>query len=133
MAELSEASSRLGLEVDGVRLTIGDQPLDRPALVFLEDASGGHFAVLRPVGRTGTMVQVIDPPSPPWIADYERLLSAKPWTGRILVPRDAWLTRNGLPLLATAVGMLLLWTGLRHVLRLPRGERALRSPQISGS
>ena len=85
MAELSAASRSLGLSLEGVRFVKGDKALDRPAIAFFKDEKGGHFAVLRPVGTTGTMVQVIDPPSAPWIADYDRVLASKPWTGRILI------------------------------------------------
>ncbi len=95
MAELAAAAHTCGLDLDGVRFGKGDKPLTRPAIVFLQDAKAGHFAVLRPVGNTGAMVQVIDPPYAPWIADYDRVIASKPWTGRILTPRDnvrAWGT-----------------------------------------
>ncbi|GAC1475713.1 MAG: hypothetical protein NVSMB9_28700 [Isosphaeraceae bacterium] len=92
MAELSAASGSLGLSLEGVRFARGDKALDRPAIAFLKDVKGGHFAVLRPVGTTGTMVQVIDPPHAPWIADYEQVLGAKPWMGRILVTRGSRAT-----------------------------------------
>ena len=36
------------------------------------------------------MVQVIDPPSPPWVTDYDRLFVDGLWTGRILTPRPPW-------------------------------------------
>lgn len=98
MAELAAAARPLGLDLEGVRFAKGDKALDRPAIVFLKDAKGGHFAVLRPVGSTGTMVQVIDPPHAPWIADYDRVLSAKSWTDRILIPRDPWLRRYAVSL-----------------------------------
>lgn len=61
MAELAAAARSLGLSLEGVRFDRGDRPPDRPAIMFLKDGQGGHFAVLRPVGTTGTMVQVIDP------------------------------------------------------------------------
>ena len=95
MAELAAAAHTCGLDLDGIRFDKSDQPLTRPAIVFLQDAKAGHFAVLRPVGNTGAMVQVIDPPYAPWIADYNRVIAAKPWTGRILTPRNnvrAWGT-----------------------------------------
>lgn len=87
MAELAAASRALGLALDGVQLAKGGPPLDRPAIVFLKDAQAGHFALLRPVGTTGTMVQVIDAPSAPQIVDMSRLVAMKSWTGRALVPR----------------------------------------------
>ncbi|MGC8644430.1 MAG: cysteine peptidase family C39 domain-containing protein, partial [Isosphaeraceae bacterium] len=90
MAELSTAARSLGLPLDGVKLVKGDKPLDRPAIAFFQNARGGHFAVLRPVGTTGTMVQVIDPPHVPLITDYDRILGSKGWTGRILLPSPPW-------------------------------------------
>lgn len=58
MAKLSSASRSLGLLLDGVKFVKRDRPLDRSAIAFLKDAKGGHFIVLRPVGSTGTLVQV---------------------------------------------------------------------------
>ncbi|MGC8643672.1 MAG: cysteine peptidase family C39 domain-containing protein [Isosphaeraceae bacterium] len=86
MAELSAAARALGLPLDGVKFVKGDKPLDRPAIALFQNARGDHFAVLRPVGTTGTMVQVIDPPHVPAIMDYDRILGSKGWTGRILLP-----------------------------------------------
>lgn len=87
MMELAKASSTLGLLLDGRKLTKSDRRLDRPAIAFLEDARGGHFAVVRPVGVTGTLVQVIDAPYAPRIVDIDRLFDSRQWTGRILIPR----------------------------------------------
>ncbi|MGC8642079.1 MAG: cysteine peptidase family C39 domain-containing protein [Isosphaeraceae bacterium] len=58
MAELSAAARSLGLPLDGVKFVKGDKPLDRPVIAFFQNTRGGHFTVLRPVGTTGTMVQV---------------------------------------------------------------------------
>lgn len=108
MAELSEAARSLGLELEGVRFTKGDKPIDRPAIALVRDGRGGHFVVLRPVGTTGTMVQVIAPPRVPWITDYDRLVASRPWTGLILLPRDPWLLRYALPLLFAGLGIPLV-------------------------
>ena len=94
MAELSAAAGSCGFELEGVQFVQGEKALRRSAIAFLRQGRGGHFAVLRPVGTTGTMVQVIDPPDAPWITDYERILSSKPWTGRILYPRGSWFVRR---------------------------------------
>ena len=112
MAELAAGGRALGLSLEGVRLARGDKGLDRPAIAFLKDAKGGHFAVLRPVGSTGTMVQVIDPPHVPWIGDYDRVFSARPWTGRVLVRRDPWLVRNMIPSLMALAGSILIVAGI---------------------
>ena len=112
MAELAAASQSLGLRLEGVKFGGGDKPLEHPSIVFLQDGKAGHFAVLRPVGSTGKMVQVIDPPSAPWIGDYARVLSTKPWTGRILTPRNN-TRRWGTVVAATAGVALLTLAGLR--------------------
>ncbi len=114
LSELAGAAGRLGLPLRGVRFGEGDSPLDRSAIVFIQEAQGGHFAVLRPVGTTGTMVQVIDPPMPPQIVDYDRLFRDSPWTGKILVPAPPWYERVGLVLVgATGLGLILIPIAVR--------------------
>lgn len=103
MAELADAATSLGLGLEGVRFVQGDRALDRPAIAFIKDSRGGHFLVLRPVGTTGTMVQVIDPPHVPQIMDYERLFESRAWTGRILLPREPWLARHAVPIVLAAL------------------------------
>lgn len=102
MAEIAAAARSLGLPLEGYQLPQAATPLREPVIAYVKTASGGHFAVLRRVGSTGTMVQVIDPPSPPWIADYGRVFQARSWTGRVLLRRDPWTTRNASLLLGTA-------------------------------
>ncbi len=102
MAELAATARSLGLPLEGVRFAKGDSRPDKPMIAFLKDARGGHFAVLRPVGTTGTMVQVIDPPYPSWITDYDRLLTAGSWTDRVLLPRAPWWSSPG------SVGLVVL-------------------------
>jgi len=123
MAELAAAARSLGLELEGVRLGREDIPLGRSAIVFLKDARGGHFAVLRPVGTTGAMVQVIDPPHVPWITDWDRLFAAKSWTSRVLIRRDPWMVRNKIPLLMALAGCVLLTMAWTHRLRAAKLKR----------
>ncbi len=117
MVELATASADLGLEVEGVRFGKGDKALEQPAIAFFRDGKSGHFAVLRPVGTTGTMVQVIDPPRAPLITDYDRLVSDESWTNRILICRRSWIVRNQIPLVAALGGCILLMTALIQRLR----------------
>jgi len=91
MAELAAASRALGLSLDGVRLGPGDPRPDRASIAYVKTPQGGHFMVVRPVGSLGGMVQVVDPPLPPLIVDFDRLTAAGGWTGRVLTPR----TRGG--------------------------------------
>jgi Peptidase C39 family len=118
MAELARAAKALGLRVEGVTFNRGDKALTRSAIAFFRDAKGGHFAVLRPVGITGTMVQVVDPPNMPWIADYDRLFSSGQWTGQVLVPTEPWIIRNTFALVIGAGGFILVGTGLAYGLKI---------------
>lgn len=122
MAELISAACKLGLNLEGVQRAKTDRRLDRSAILFSKTPKGGHFAVLRPVGTTGTMVQVIDPPHAPWITDYDRLAMGAPWTGKILIRRDPWVIRNMTPLLMAVAGSILLVMGLSHGLRTARAK-----------
>lgn len=114
MAELAAAAEALGLGLEGMRFAEGDKAPARPVIAFLRDARGGHFAVLRPVGTTGTMVQVIDPPSAPWITDYDRVFSVRQWPGRVLVARDPWFVRKIAPLMIVTAGLAVIAYALRH-------------------
>ena len=64
------------------------------------------------------MVQVIDPPSAPWIADYDRVFWSKTWTGRVLVPCDPWMARKAIPPVTGAVGFVLLLAEFGLTLRM---------------
>jgi len=79
MLELQQAAQRCGLRTVGRALTRQELPLKRPVIAHLEPhgTSAGHFVVLVPVGRTGTMVQMIDPPYPAVIVDYDRVFHGK--------------------------------------------------------
>ena len=120
MAELQDAAALFGLRLDGLQLNRRAEVLDQPMIGFLQSPSKGHFVVLRPVGTTGTMVQIIDPPNAPWIGDLNRITSKKVWTGRVLVPHKPWFARILTPL---SLGSAALAVLLVVVSRLPRGRR----------
>jgi hypothetical protein len=102
MEDLARAGARLGLPLEGIRLGKRDVPLQKPVIAFLKMPLGGHFVVLRPVGATGTRVQVINPPSPPQIVDYDQLLKSPAWTGMVLVPGSWW----SVPRVATLAALI---------------------------
>jgi hypothetical protein len=129
MAELADAARARGLPLDGVRLAKGDPSPVRPVIAFLNDPRGGHFAVLRPVGTTRTMVQVIDPPSAPWIADLDRVVGSKNWTGKVLTPRDHWIHRAAPAALSLAAGSLLIVCAFQF-LRGLRQQPAIRDAPL---
>lgn len=85
MEELREASSAFGLRLAGRRFD-GSHAMDRPWIVHLKRSGHGHFLVVRPVGHSGKLVQVIDPPSLPEVVDVDALLARSDWTGLGLTP-----------------------------------------------
>ncbi len=89
LRELREAARSSGLSTTGVKLGAADFPLDRPALAHLERDGHGHYVVVRPVGHSGTLVQVIDPGRGPLVIESADLLASPEWTGRALIPDRA--------------------------------------------
>jgi len=110
MAELVSAAAGRGLKLQGMRLGRDSPPLDRPAIAFMQDSRHGHFLVLRPVGTTNTMIQIIDPPHAPRVVEYTDLVRMPAWTGKLLVRAEPWPIRHALPLLVGFVGLVLLST-----------------------
>lgn len=108
LAELQAAASSCGLHLVGVRLARGDKALDRPALVHLRRGRHGHFAVVRPVGHSGRLVQVIDPGGLNEVKDATILYADRTWTGVALVPVRAGRARLAV---ATAATLLLAMGG----------------------
>jgi hypothetical protein len=114
MAELRDAAKTLGLDLVGVQSTNLARPPERPFIVFVQNPDGGHFAVIRPIGSTGALVQVIDPPHVPRIVDFQVLSRSPMWTGRMLIREESLFVRHSgaLPMiaaLAAAGAVALLW------------------------
>ena len=112
MWELREAAKAMGLTLTGVRVGRGDPAPDRPILALLDKKPDGHFVVVRPVGRTGKLVQVIDPVGQLEVLDASALYASPEWTGMALIPsRPNWPLRAGI-----AVGIGSLVTFARYLL-----------------
>ncbi len=94
LLELRNASRRCGLDLWGGRLSRDHLPLDRPVIAYynVPGRQLGHYVVLVPVGTTGTMVEMIDPPYHPRIVDYTAVMPAGS-SLRILYPLEFWETR----------------------------------------
>ncbi len=107
MADLRDAAGASGLRLDGVRLRTGLKRLDRPALVFLHRGGHGHFAVVRPVGHTGKLVQVLDPGRMPTVVDASELAASHDWTALALAPdrRPPWAAPAALAAVAGLAGL----------------------------
>lgn len=104
LAELRGAARSLGVELIGVQLAPLAESIDRPAIVLFRGARGGHFAVVRPVGTSRKLLQVIDSGRTPEVGDAVNLFRSPAWTGTALVPRR----RSSSPYRAVAIGVSLL-------------------------
>jgi hypothetical protein len=103
MQELRSAAGAFGVPLDGMNLRPCEKPLDRPALVFIKRGPHGHFSVVRPVGHTGKLVQVLDSTLEPKVLDVTTLCGSSEWTGMALLPRRPnWAVRIAAPLLLIA-------------------------------
>jgi hypothetical protein len=90
MAELQAAARANGLRLQGVKLGPHDFPLDRPVIAYTHRhrPGGGHFIVIQPVGVTGTLVQILEPPYPPQVIPYDNLIALHPLPLPVLIPRS---------------------------------------------
>jgi Peptidase C39 family len=114
LAELRDTARRFGFSLRGERIGLDNWPLDRPALTHLNRNGAGHFVVVRPVGHTGKLVQVLDHVSDVQVVDASKLLSSSEWTGAALVPfryRDWISARSAVffgALLCSSAGLFFL-------------------------
>ena len=103
LRELRDAAGACGLALRGVLLSEDRRAIDRPTIVFLKRPGHGHFQLVRPVGHTGELAQVIDPNLPPFVIDTRAMFAASEWTGIALIPdrqpgwpvRIAWVVIGG--------------------------------------
>jgi hypothetical protein len=129
MLEIRDASRALGLDLKGARLRPGDRVPDRPILALLHDGPHGHFVVVRPVGHTGRLVQVIDGRRFPAVMDAAVLVSSPEWSGLVLVPRGSSWPRRVAMIAALAVALAMAVSLMRRA-RLSRTPG--RSPGATG-
>lgn len=108
LAELKQAADALGLPLNGVRIESTDWPLDRPALVHLDRKPHGHFVVIRPVGHSGRLVQIIDGVDEPEVVEVVRLFTSPEWTGAALVPLRGRATSRVVHLAIIGVALYLI-------------------------
>ena len=114
MSELREAAGACGLSLAGVRLEKQEQAIDRPMVAYFKREGHGHFMVLRPVGHTGKLVQVIDPGETPDVLDKVDLFSSPEWTGFALVPfRTNWASSSLFSFLLITVLAIATWVVVR--------------------
>ncbi len=124
MKELRDVAWSFGLNLEGRHIGKDIRAIDRPMLAFIKDDRLRHFLVIRPVGHTGSLVQVIDSNEPPQIMDKADLVASNQWTGVVLAPkRTSWAAVGGLSLLAVP-GLVGLG---RLIKRRDRGRRPVNS------
>lgn len=115
LKELRDVAARYGLRLSGARRLGGRETPDRPAIVLLNHEPHGHFVVIRPVGHTGKLLQVLDPNDEPEVIDAIVLYGSGAWTGLALMPeRPNRPARIAAALLAVAL-MLVAPTALRRL------------------
>jgi len=144
MAELRDAARALGLTLMGVSLPRSDRAPDRPALVLLKREDHGHFVVVRPVGPSGRLIQIIDPNGDPIVTDAADVYASPEWTGLALIPkRPNWAFRVATSLFAVACSvcalrLLVKRAGTRNedldksILRRLRKFLSVRRPSAAG-
>lgn len=119
--DLIVAAEGLGLDLKAVR-TSGPPDLPRrTCLAYLRRGEHGHYVILRPVGHSGRLLQVLDGPLPPTVVDAADYCRSDGWTGIVLLraehPHQALATK-----LATA-SLLVLPLSLLVIL----SQRAIAS------
>lgn len=87
LQDLRHAASKISITLTGVSIPKSSMTPDRPFLAFINRGRHGHFVVIRPVGHTGKLVQVLDPNTNPVVVDYSTIVSSANWSGYALVPQ----------------------------------------------
>jgi ABC-type bacteriocin/lantibiotic exporter with double-glycine peptidase domain len=86
MLELKTAASKLGFELEGIKLNMNINVIQRPMIVFLQDSRHGHFLTLVPDKSSGKFVQVLDGDRAPQLLSTTEFAHTAGWTGLALVP-----------------------------------------------
>ena len=111
MVQLRDAARSVGIHLVGVRLPKKAPRLDRPALVHLTNQGGhGHYCVIRPVGHTGKLLQILDSDAPPRVVEAPHFFESAAWSGLALVPARAGATSRSL--IAGVIAMLIAGASL---------------------
>lgn len=122
MKELRDVARSFGLKLEGLYVGKHASLIDRPMLAFIKDkgAKIEHFLVVRPVGHTGSLVQLIDSNGPPRVIEKVDLVSSYQWTGVVLAPtRTNWAIVEWSGLLAASAMLSLGLSIARRARRRP--------------
>jgi hypothetical protein len=74
MFTLQQVASQCGISLEGRDLGRSGSALDRPMILLFRRGGHGHVTVVRPVGHTGRLVQVIDPGTEPQVVDKAEIV-----------------------------------------------------------
>jgi peptidase C39-like protein len=121
LLDLRRAASVRGVRLDAVVLPKRRSAFTKPALLFVKREKEGHFMVVRPVGHTGRLVQVLDGDREPAVFDAEWLFASPSWTGLALVPHRTnyvGLAAGGLTATCLVALGFLRWSRRRAASRL---------------
>jgi ABC-type bacteriocin/lantibiotic exporter with double-glycine peptidase domain len=109
LLELRNAAAKCGLRLDAVVLPKRRSAINGPTLLFVKEPKEGHFLVARPVGHTGTLIQVLDGDREPAVLDADWLFAAPSWTGLALVPRRTNYAVPAAASFSAACLLVLVW------------------------
>lgn len=90
--DLRAAARKLGLRVEGISLADPAMAARFPLIAHLKSGVHGHFVVIRPVGHSGELIQIMDGLGPPMVVDAKSFARETGWTDiGIARVRGAWL------------------------------------------
>ncbi|WP_165071196.1 cysteine peptidase family C39 domain-containing protein [Paludisphaera rhizosphaerae] len=88
LGDLQRVAKQLGLTLEALDYPIKSFRVESPIIMFFRIGSEGHFVVVRPVGHTGKLVQVLDGDRSPTVINCDDLTRLSSWTGLALVPQS---------------------------------------------
>lgn len=124
MKELQTAAGKFGCPLEGVRLPRTRQAPERPLIALVSRGDHGHYIVLRPVGHTKRLVQVIDSAVAPIVIDAESLYLSPEWTGLALVPDPPNSAKHRL-----TVALILILCALAGLIKM---RKRMRTREVVG-
>lgn len=90
IAEIQQGAAKLGVTLRCYQ----KYHVREPAIAFLRFSHSGHFVVLRPIGDSGTLIQMVDPIGEAFTTNWSTVTKYEGWTGVALVrynPTWDWL------------------------------------------
>jgi hypothetical protein len=107
MYEIARVARRHGVGLTGIALKGRSRTLREPMIAYLKRSDHSHFVVLRPIGTSGELVQVLDPSGGIRSVDYDAFQKIAGWTGMVLVRTKPSLFLRATPwLISSVVGVL---------------------------